>query len=241
MATLLTVEDLHIFYDTTKALKGVSLEVKEGEIVAVLGANGAGKSTLLKAISGLLSIRSGDIKLKEEKLNDVPAYKIVEKGVSHVPEGRKVFPTLTVEENLNLGAYSQRKDKEKINQAKERIFRLFPILQERRRQLAGTLSGGEQQMLAIGRGLMSTPQLLLLDEPSLGLAPTLVKQVFETIQQINTQGVSILLVEQNARKALGIANRGYIFKTGRVALKGTADKLRADDRVRQAYLGGEKF
>ena len=241
MATLLTVEDLHIFYDTTKALKGVSLEVKEGEIVAVLGANGAGKSTLLKAISGLLSIRSGDIKLKEEKLNDVPAYKIVEKGVSHVPEGRKVFPTLTVEENLNLGAYSQRKDKEKINQAKERIFRLFPILQERRRQLAGTLSGGEQQMLAIGRGLMSTPQLLLLDEPSLGLAPTLVKQVFETIQQINTQGVSILLVEQNARKALGIANRGYIFKTGRVALKGTADKLQADDRVRQAYLGGEKF
>jgi len=241
VATLLTVEDLHIFYDTTKALKGVSLEVKEGEIVAVLGANGAGKSTLLKAISGLLSIRSGDIKLKEEKLNDVPAYKIVEKGVSHVPEGRKVFPTLTVEENLNLGAYSQRKDKEKINQAKERIFRLFPILQERRRQLAGTLSGGEQQMLAIGRGLMSTPQLLLLDEPSLGLAPTLVKQVFETIQQINTQGVSILLVEQNARKALGIANRGYIFKTGRVALKGTADKLRADDRVRQAYLGGEKF
>lgn len=240
MATLLTVEDLHIFYDTIKALKGISLEVKEGEIVTVLGANGAGKSTLLKAVSGLLPIRSGNIKLREEKLNGVPAHEIVEKGISHVPEGRKVFPTLTVEENLNLGAYIQRKDKGKISEAKERIFRLFPILQERRRQLAGTLSGGEQQMLAIGRGLMSTPQILLLDEPSLGLAPTLLKQVFETIQQINTQGISILLVEQNARKALGIANRGYIFETGRIALEGTADKLQTDDRVRRAYLGGRR-
>jgi branched-chain amino acid transport system ATP-binding protein len=216
MTVLLKVEDLHIFYGSIEALKGISLEVSEGEIVAVLGANGAGKSTLLRAISGLLPIRNGNIQLRGEKLNKVQAYEIVIKGISHAPEGRKVFITLTVEENLNLGAYTHRKDAKVITDAKERVFNLFPILKARRNQLAGTLSGGEQQMLSIGRALMSTPRILLLDEPSLGLAPLLVRQIFQTIREINDQGVSILLVEQNARKALSIAHRGYVLEIYRL-------------------------
>ena len=238
MTVLLKVEDLHIFYGSIEALKGISLEVNEGEIVTVLGANGAGKSTLLKAISGLLSIRKGTIQLRGEELNNVQAYEIVIKGISHAPEGRKVFITLTVEENLNLGAYTNRKDTKVITDTKERIFKLFPILKARRNQLAGTLSGGEQQMLTIGRALMSTPRILLLDEPSLGLAPLLVKQVFQIIREINNQSISILLVEQNARKALSIADRGYVLETGNITISGLASDLKSNQKVQEAYLGG---
>lgn len=238
MAVLLRVEDLHIFYGSIEALKGISLEVSEGEIVAVLGANGAGKSTLLRAISGLLPIRNGTIQLRGEKLNKVQAYEIVIKGISHAPEGRKVFITLTVEENLNLGAYTHRKDTKVITDAKERVFNLFPILKARRNQLAGTLSGGEQQMLSIGRALMSTPRILLLDEPSLGLAPFLVRQIFQIIREINDQGVSILLVEQNARKALSIAHKGYVLETGNISISGLSSELKSNQKVQEAYLGG---
>lgn len=238
MTVLLKVEDLHIFYGSIEALKGISLEVSEGEIVAVLGANGAGKSTLLRAISGLLPIRNGTIQLRGEKLNKVQAYEIVIKGISHAPEGRKVFITLTVEENLNLGAYTHRKDTKVITDAKERVFNLFPILKARRNQLAGTLSGGEQQMLSIGRALMSTPRILLLDEPSLGLAPFLVRQIFQIIREINDQGVSILLVEQNARKALSIAHRGYVLETGNISISGLSSELKSNQKVQEAYLGG---
>ena len=238
MTVLLKVKDLHIFYGSIEALKGISLEVNEGEIVTVLGANGAGKSTLLKVISGLLPIRKGTIQLRGEELNNVQAYEIVIKGISHAPEGRKVFITLTVEENLNLGAYTHRKDNKVITDTKERVFNLFPILKARRNQLAGTLSGGEQQMLTIGRALMSTPRILLLDEPSLGLAPFLVKQIFQIIREINDQGVSILLVEQNARKALSIANRGYVLETGNITISGIASDLKSNQKVQEAYLGG---
>lgn len=238
MTALLTVEDLHIAYGSIEALKGVSLHLDEGEIVAVLGANGAGKSTLLRAISGLLSVRSGNITLKGESLNHVPAFEIVLKGVSHSPEGRKVFSTLTVDENLNLGAYTRRHKTEEVSEAKERVFQLFSILEERRKQLAGTLSGGEQQMLAIGRALMSNPRILLLDEPSLGLAPLLVKQIFQIIREINSQGVSILLVEQNARKALSIASRGYVLETGNISTSGLASELKSNKKIQEAYLGG---
>jgi branched-chain amino acid transport system ATP-binding protein len=241
MTVLLKVEDLHIFYGSIEALKGISLEVSEGEIVAVLGANGAGKSTLLRAISGLLPIRNGNIQLRGEKLNKVQAYEIVIKGISHAPEGRKVFITLTVEENLNLGAYTHRKDAKVITDAKERVFSLFPILKARRNQLAGTLSGGEQQMLSIGRALMSTPRILLLDEPSLGLAPFLVRQIFQIIREINDQGISILLVEQNARKALSIAHRGYVLETGNISISGLASDLKSNQKVQEAYLGGAAF
>ncbi|MHC2994841.1 MAG: ABC transporter ATP-binding protein [Candidatus Atribacteria bacterium] len=238
MAVLLKVEDLHIFYGSIEALKGISLEVNEGEIVTVLGANGAGKSTLLRAISGLLPIRKGKIKFNDQELNSIQAFKIVIAGISHVPEGRKVFATLTVEENLNLGAYIQRKDIKAVKEAKERVFNLFPILKSRRNQLAGTLSGGEQQMLSMGRGLMSTPRVLLLDEPSLGLAPFLVKQIFQIIREINDQGISILLVEQNARKALSIAHRGYVLETGNISISGLASELKSNQKVQEAYLGG---
>jgi branched-chain amino acid transport system ATP-binding protein len=241
MTVLLKVEDLHIFYGSIEALKGISLEVDEGEVVAVLGANGAGKSTLLRAISGLLPISNGNIQLRGEKLNKVQAYEIVIKGISHAPEGRKVFITLTVEENLNLGAYTHRKDTKVITDAKERVFNLFPILKARRNQLAGTLSGGEQQMLSIGRALMSTPRILLLDEPSLGLAPFLVRQIFQIIREINDQGVSILLVEQNARKALSIAHRGYVLETGNISISGLASDLKSNQKVQEAYLGGAAF
>jgi len=238
MSALLKVDNLKIYYGSIEALKGVSLEVKEKEIVTVLGANGAGKSTLLRAISGLLPIKKGKILFENNKLNDTVPFKIVVAGISHVPEGRKVFATLTVEENLNLGAYTRRKDKQSIENSKERVYELFPILKARYRQLSGTLSGGEQQMLAIGRALMSTPKILLLDEPSLGLAPLLVKQIFRIIREINSQGIAILLVEQNARKALSIADRGYVLETGHITINGPAAELRMNQKVQEAYLGG---
>lgn len=234
---ILEVQDLHVYYGHVHALKGVSFHVRPGEIVALLGANGAGKSTTLRAISGLVRPRQGDIRWQGRSLRNVPAHAIVSLGVSHAPEGRKVFSTLTVEENLNLGAYTRRRDRDEVARNKERVFALFPRLAERRHQLAGTLSGGEQQMLAIGRALMSSPRLLLLDEPSLGLAPLLVRAIFQTIREINQQGVTILLVEQNVRAALQLAHRAYVLETGRLALEGAAEELRRDPRVRKAYLG----
>jgi len=238
MAPLLVVEDLYISYGAIEALKGISLYLDEGKIACVLGANGAGKSTLLQAISGIVPIRKGTITLHVDVLNNVPAYEIVRKGVSQAPEGRKVFSTLTVEENLNLGAYTRKKKTTEVTESKDRVFSLFPILQERRKQLAGTLSGGEQQMLAIGRALMSNPRLLLLDEPSLGLAPILVNQIFTIIREINEQGTSILLVEQNAHKALGIAQKGYVLENGLVATSGSVSELKSNQKIQEAYLGG---
>ncbi|MBN1931812.1 MAG: ABC transporter ATP-binding protein [Desulfobacterales bacterium] len=238
MVQFLSIEDLHVAYNSIEALKGVSLYLEEGEIVTVLGANGAGKSTLLRTISGLLPARSGRMKLKGELLNNIPAFEIVLKGISHSPEGRRVFETLTVEENLNLGAYTRRKKTLQVAEAKKRVFHMFPILEERRKQLAGTLSGGEQQMLAMGRALMSDPRILLLDEPSLGLSPLLVKHIFQIVREINSQGVSILLVEQNAKKALGIADRGYVLETGTISITGSAAELKNNPKVQEAYLGG---
>ena len=238
MSVLFKVNDLHIFYGSIEALKGISLEVNKGEIVTVLGANGAGKSTLLRAISGLLPIKKGKIQFEGKELNNVSAFKIVMRGISHVPEGRKVFATLTVEENLNLGAFIDRKNIKLVKERKERVYNLFPILEKRKNQLSGTLSGGEQQMLAIGRGLMSNPKMLLLDEPSLGLAPLLVKQIFKIIYEINSQGIAILLVEQNARKALSIAHRGYILETGNISISGLSSELKNNQKVQEAYLGG---
>ncbi|HPS94302.1 MAG TPA: ABC transporter ATP-binding protein [Deltaproteobacteria bacterium] len=238
MPALLLIDSLRISYGAREVLKGIDLTLDEGEIITVLGANGAGKSTLLQAVSGLAPISSGTVTFAGEPLNKVPSFEIVLRGISLSPEGRRVFPTHTVEENLNLGAYSRRKHKDEVAEAKERVASLFPILKERRNQLAGTLSGGEQQMLAIGRALMSTPKLLLLDEPSLGLAPILVKQIFDIIREINRQGTSILLVEQNARRALGIAKRGYVLENGQVAAQGLASELKSDQKIQEAYLGG---
>ena len=233
---MLMVRDLHVYYGNVHALKGISLDVEESEIVTLLGANGAGKSTTLRTISGLLRPRQGEIRFQDALLNAVPAHRIVDMGISHAPEGRKVFTTLTVQENLNMGAYS-RNDKRGIEEARQRVFRLFPRLAERRNQIAGTLSGGEQQMLAIGRALMSHPKVLMLDEPSLGLAPMLVRAIFDTIREINQQGVTILLVEQNARAALRLAHRAYVLETGQITLSGTASELLRSERVRKAYLG----
>ncbi|MBN2179376.1 MAG: ABC transporter ATP-binding protein [Deltaproteobacteria bacterium] len=238
MAPLLIIDDLQIHYGAIEALKGISLYLDEGEIVAVLGANGAGKTTLINAISGLLPISSGNVTLEGNRLNGIPPYEIVQKGISQSPEGRKVFSTLTVDENLNLGAYTQRKKKQEVGDAKERVFSLFPILRERRRQLSGTLSGGEQQMLAIGRALMSSPRLLLLDEPSLGLAPILVNHIFGIIREINSQGTSILLVEQNAHKALSLAHKGYVLENGVISTSGSSSELKSNRKIQEAYLGG---
>lgn len=235
---LLEIEGLRVRYGGVEAVQGVSLEVHQGEVVTLLGSNGAGKSTTLRAISGLVAAAAGSIRLEGQELTRLPAHTIVELGVAHVPEGRKVFATLTVEENLNLGGYSQRKRRQAVEEGRDRVYQLFPRLKERRHQLAGTLSGGEQQMLAIGRGLMASPRLLLLDEPSLGLAPKLVVEIFRTIRTINQQGVTVLLVEQNARLALRVAQRGYVLETGRLALGGEARQLREDPQVREAYLGG---
>jgi branched-chain amino acid transport system ATP-binding protein len=235
--SLLELSDVHIAYGNVKAVKGIDLVVNDGEIVTLLGANGAGKTTTLRAMSGLLRLQSGIIRFCEHELQAMPAHKIVELGICHVPEGRRVFGTLTVEENLNLGAYKYRNDPGRVQSGRERVYQLFPRLEERRKQLAGTLSGGEQQMLAIGRGLMSDPRVLLLDEPSLGLAPKLVREIFRTIYEINRQGVTILLVEQNARIALRVAQRAYVLETGRIALSGESLELRRDPRVQQAYLG----
>jgi branched-chain amino acid transport system ATP-binding protein len=232
---VLVVDDLHVYYGEIHALKGVSLTVGAGEIVAVLGPNGAGKTTTVKTISGLLAPRRGTVTLEDVPITGHPAHEIVYKGIAHVPEGRKIFNRLTVVENLGMGAYSRADGG--IAEDMERVFALFSRLKERRAQVAGTLSGGEQQMLAIGRALMARPRLLLLDEPSMGLAPIVVEQIFETIVDINRRGTTILLVEQNAAMALGIAKRGYVLETGAVALTGTAAELAGNVDVRRAYLG----
>lgn len=233
---LLEVDNLNVFYGAIHALQGISFHVEEGEIVTLIGANGAGKSTTLNTISGILRPREGSIRFKGQELTRMRAHDIVRLGIVQVPEGRKIFATLTVAENLDMGAYT-RTDPSEIARSRERVFASFPRLKERLNQLGGTLSGGEQQMLAMGRGLMSRPALLLLDEPSMGLAPILVEEIFSIIQEINSQGTSILLVEQNANMALSIAHRGYVLETGRIVLEGTAQELRDNPMVKRAYLG----
>lgn len=236
---MLAVKDINTHYGNIHALKGVSLEVKQGEIVTLIGSNGAGKSTTLATITGLIRATSGEIWFKGQNITNKSPSEIVKMGISLAPEGREVFPALTVEENLRLGAYT-RNDKKGIKDSYDRVYGLFPRLYERKRQTAGTLSGGEQQMLAIGRALMSAPQLLLLDEPSLGLAPNLVILIFELITSINKQGTTVLLVEQNANMALSIAHRGYVLETGRVTLSDDAKALSNNEMVRKAYLGNVK-
>jgi branched-chain amino acid transport system ATP-binding protein len=233
---LLEVHDLHTFYGNIEALKGVSLTVDEGEVVTLIGSNGAGKSTTLRSISGITPPREGSIKFDDTEIGEVPPQEIVEMGISQSPEGRHVFPRMTVRENLDLGAYL-RKDRSEIDRDIERVFALFPRLKERERQKAGTMSGGEQQMLAIGRALMANPKLLLLDEPSMGIAPILVERIYETIAEINRQGTTILLVEQNANYALGVSKRGYVLETGKVALEDESAKLLTNPDVQKAYLG----
>jgi branched-chain amino acid transport system ATP-binding protein len=236
MAALLEIDDIHVFYDKIQALKGVSLEVHEGKIVTLVGGNGAGKSTTLKTVSGLLHPRHGEIRLSGERLNQQPAHRVAALGVVQVPEGRRVFGRLTVRENLEMGAFARR-DRAGIAEDKERMAALFPRLKERWNQLAGTLSGGEQQMVATARALMARPRVLLMDEPSMGLAPMVVEQVFETITEINAQGVTILLVEQNALLALSIADNGYVLESGQIILSGKGADLLDDERVQRAYLG----
>jgi branched-chain amino acid transport system ATP-binding protein len=233
---LLRVEDVHTYYGSIEALKGISLEVHEGEIVSLIGANGAGKSTTLRSINGLNHPRRGSIHFRGRDITRDPPHDIVRRGISQSPEGRKLFPRMSVLENLEMGAF-QRSDRSELRGDLDRVYSLFPRLSERKQQRAGTLSGGEQQMVAIGRALMARPGLLLLDEPSMGLAPIFVERVFETIVEINKQGTTILLVEQNAMMALDVANRGYVLETGRVALADDAKALRRNEQVRKTYLG----
>ena len=237
MGTMLTINDINVFYGAIHAIKGVSLEVNEGEIVTLIGANGAGKSTILRTISGLLKPKTGSIQFEGQEIAGMPAHEIVKTGISQVPEGRRIFAEMSVLENLELGAFT-RKDKDGIKADMELVFDRFPRLKERIGQMAGTLSGGEQQMLAMGRALMSRPRLLLLDEPSMGLAPLLIKEIFSIIQDINKTGTTVLLVEQNANMALSIAHRAYVLETGRITISGDAKELAASDEVRKAYLGG---
>ncbi len=234
---MLQVEDLNVYYGAIHALKGITFHLEKGEIVALIGGNGAGKSTSLNTISGLLRPRIGKVTFQSEDLTQIPPQDVVRRGVVQVPEGRRIFPKLTVQENLEMGAYIF-DDKARIAQDMEEVMNRFPRLRERRKQFGGTLSGGEQQMLAIARGLMAHPNLLLLDEPSMGLSPILVEQIFEIIREINDQGVSILLVEQNAQMALSIADRGYVLETGRITLEGNAQELLENPQVIEAYLGG---
>ncbi len=234
---MLEVKNLHVYYGAIHALKGINFHVDEGEIVALIGANGAGKSTTLSTISGLLQPREGSVVFRGEDITMTPAEQTVQKGIVQVPEGRKIFATLTVMENLEMGAYTQR-DKNLFKKDLENVFALFPRLKERQNQLGGTFSGGEQQMLAIARALMSHPAMLLLDEPSMGLSPILVEQIFEIIQNINKQGTSVLLVEQNAQMALSIADRAYVLETGQITLEGSAQEVLHNPSVIEAYLGG---
>ena len=233
---VLELKDIHTFYGSIEALKGISLEVRDGEVVTLIGANRAGKSTTLRSINGLNRPRSGSIELRGKDITHASAHEIVESGIAQSPEGRRLFPRMTVLENLEMGAF-QRKDKENFQEDIDRVYGLFPRLAERRAQKAGTLSGGEQQMVAIGRALMARPKLLLLDEPSMGLAPIFVERIFETVVEVNKQGTPVLLVEQNALMALDVANRGYVMETGRIALEGPAGTLKTNEQVRKTYLG----
>ena len=233
---MLKVNDINVYYGSIHAVKNVSFEVNEGEIVTLIGANGAGKSTVLNTVSGLLRSRTGSITFLGRDINRMPPHTVVEQGLAQVPEGRRVFQNMTVQENLEMGAYTQKANR--ISGDLEQVFDQFPRLRERRRQIAGTLSGGEQQMLAMGRSLMSHPRLLMLDEPSMGLAPILVEQIFDIIRTLHQDGTTILLVEQNAQKALSVATRAYVLETGSVILSGTGEELSRDNRVKKAYLGG---
>ena len=234
---LLEVQDIQVYYGMIQALKGVSFSVNEGEVIALIGANGAGKTTTLHTVTGLLRAKSGHIIYDGQDITKVPPHKIVTMGMAHVPEGRRVFANMTVLQNLKMGAFT-RSDKNEIDATIEKVYKRFPRLKERQNQTAGTLSGGEQQMLAMGRALMSRPKLMMLDEPSMGLAPILVDQIFDIVKELNQSGVTILLVEQNAQMALSIANRGYVLETGRIVLSSDADELLHNDAVKKAYLGG---
>lgn len=234
-APMLMIDNMHVYYGAIHAIKGVSFCVNEGEIVALIGANGAGKSTILKTVSGLMHPRSGSIEFMGENITHTEAYKLLRHGLAHVPEGRRIFLQMSVQENLEMGAYSQREVKK---EDLDMVFDLFPRLKERRKQVAGTLSGGEQQMLAMSRALMSHPKLMMLDEPSMGLAPILVDQIFDIITELHKAGTTILLVEQNARKALAVADRAYVLETGKITLSGSGAELSRSDAVRKAYLGG---
>jgi branched-chain amino acid transport system ATP-binding protein len=233
---LLEVDDVHTYYGNIEALKGISIEVEEGEIVTLIGSNGAGKSTTLRSISGLTPPRVGSIRFDGKEIGETAPQEIVRLGISQSPEGRKIFPRMTVRENLDLGAYLRR-DVDDINSDLERVFELFPRMKEREKQKAGTMSGGEQQMLAMGRALMARPKLLLLDEPSMGLAPVLVERIYETVEEINKQGTTILLVEQNANFALGVSDRAYVLEVGQISLSDTSEALRENPEVQRAYLG----
>ncbi|MBD9198379.1 MAG: ABC transporter ATP-binding protein [Clostridiales bacterium] len=236
MSTILKVDDINVYYGSIHAIKGISFEVNEGEIVTLIGANGAGKATTLNTIAGLLHSKTGHIEFMGEPLNHVPSHKVVSKGLALVPEGRRIFLQMSVQENLDMGAFSRKGGN--IDADMERIFEQFPRLKERRKQVAGTLSGGEQQMLAMGRALMSNPKLLMLDEPSMGLAPILVEQIFDIIKELHKAGTTILLVEQNAQAALSVANRGYVLETGKIVTTGTGAELLASPAIKKAYLGG---
>ena len=233
---LLSVNDINVYYGAIHAIKGISFEVNEGEVVTLIGANGAGKSTTLQTISGLLRSKTGSIPFRDQNISSIPADKLVSHGLAQVPEGRRVFLQMSVEENLEMGAYTR--PNSEVDPGLERVYDQFPRLKERRKQVAGTLSGGEQQMLAMGRALMSSPKLLMLDEPSMGLAPILVDQIFEIIQRLHKAGTTILLVEQNAQMALSVADRGYVLETGKIVTSGTGNALLADESVKKAYLGG---
>lgn len=234
--TMLSIKDLTVNYGVIQAIKGISFEVNKGEVIALIGANGAGKTTILHTITGLVNSKSGSIDFEGYELTKTPAHKIVSLGMAHVPEGRRIFADLTVLENLKLGAYT-RKDKEEIANTIQMIYKRFPRLEERKKQIAGTLSGGEQQMLAMGRALMSKPEIILMDEPSMGLSPIFVSEIFNIIKEISAAGTTVLLVEQNAKKALSIADRAYVLETGKIVLEGNAEDLLNDDSVKKAYLG----
>ena len=233
---MLKIDDIHVYYGAIHAIKGVSFEVKEGEIVALIGANGAGKTTILHTVTGLLAPKAGSIMFEGQDITKVPAHKIVSMGMAHVPEGRRVFAQLSVYDNLKMGAYT-RTDKNEIEESLEMVYKRFPRLEERKNQMAGTLSGGEQQMLAMGRALMSKPKIILMDEPSMGLSPIFVNEIFNIIQDVSASGTTVLLVEQNAKKALSIADRAYVLETGNIALEGDAKVLMNDDSIKKAYLG----